>query len=84
MAPTTLFHLGAGAGGIAAFCERYTPSFNRWWDDLGTLHLDGTLAAQLTDGMAQEVGTETPADLSAKRDALIIAMQRAMAPLRRN
>ncbi len=77
-----LFHLGAGAGGITAFCERYTPSFNRWWDDLGELHLDPTLAAQLTDGMAQQVGNKTPADLSVSRDALIIAMQKSMAPLR--
>lgn len=84
MGPTMLFHLGAGAGGIEAFCERYTPSFNRWWDDLGTLHLDGPLAAQLTAGMAQDVGAQTPADLSAKRDALIIAMQKSMAPLRKS
>lgn len=82
MGPTMLFHLGAGAGGITAFCERYTPSFNRWWDDLGTLHLDGPLAEQLTAGMAKEVGGRTPADLAAKRDALIIAMQKSMAPLR--
>jgi carnitine 3-dehydrogenase len=29
MGPTMLFHLGAGPGGIASFCERYTASFNR-------------------------------------------------------
>lgn len=83
MGPTMLFHLGAGAGGIKSFCERYTPSFNRWWDDLGTLHLDDALAKQLTEGMAQDTGSETPAELSAKRDALIIALQKSMAPLRR-
>jgi 3-hydroxybutyryl-CoA dehydrogenase len=82
MGPTTLFHLGAGAGGIASFCERYTDSFNRWWDDLGTLHLDEKLAKQLSDSMARNVGEETPAELSAKRDGLIIAMQKAMAHLR--
>jgi 3-hydroxybutyryl-CoA dehydrogenase len=83
MGPTTLFHLGAGAGGIASFCERYTDSFNRWWDDLGVLHLDAGLARQLADGLASHVGGETPAELSAKRDALIIAMQKAMSDLRR-
>lgn len=84
MGPTTLFHLGAGPGGIASFCERYTASFNRWWDDLGTLHLDEGLARQLAKGVGEIAGGETPADLSAKRDALIIAMQKAIAHLQRS
>jgi len=83
MGPTTLFHLAAGPGGIAEFCERYTPSFNRWWDDLGTLHLDKGLAKQLSDGLANEFGSETTAELSTRRDALIIAMQKAIAHLQR-
>ena len=84
MGPTMLFHLGAGPGGMATFCERYTDSFNRWWDDLGVLHLDEVLAKKLSDGVAKEVGNETPADLSAKRDALIIAMQKAIVHLQRS
>jgi len=83
MGPTTLFHLGAGAGGIASFCERYAPSFNRWWDDLGVLHLDEALAKQLSEGMAQDVGDQSTAALSAKRDALIVAMQKAIVQLQR-
>src|SRR5262245_23733797 len=83
MGPTTLFHLAAGPGGIGEFCKRYTTSFNRWWDDLGELHMDEGLAKQLSDGLANDFGAETPADLSAKRDALIIAMQKAIAHLQR-
>jgi 3-hydroxybutyryl-CoA dehydrogenase len=83
MGPTTLFHLAAGPGGIAEFCDRYTASFNRWWDDLGDLHMDKGLAKQVSDGIAQEFGSETTAELSAKRDALIIAMQKAIAHLQR-
>lgn len=83
MGPTMLFHLGAGAGGIEAFCERYTPSFNRWWDDLGTLHLDDALAGKLSTGIAEATTGETPAQLSAQRDALIIAMLKSTAHLRR-
>jgi carnitine 3-dehydrogenase len=83
MGPTMLFHLGAGPGGISSFCERYLDSFNRWWDDLGRLHLDEALAKQLSDGVAKDVGDESPAELSAKRDALIVAMQKAIAHLRR-
>jgi 3-hydroxybutyryl-CoA dehydrogenase len=82
MGPTLLFHLGAGEGGLAAFCERYSDSFNRWWDDLGVLHLDADLARDLVSGVAAEVDGETTALLSQRRDALITAMQKAMAPLR--
>lgn len=81
MGPTMLFHLGAGEGGLKAFCERYTDSFNRWWDDLGELHLDPALSAQLVDGV-QAASTAPTVELSAKRDALITAMQKATAALR--
>ena len=82
MGPTMLFHLGAGEGGLAAFCERYTDSFNRWWDDLGVLHLDPALAADLAAGVQAETGNRSPAQLSRQRDALITAMQQVTAPLR--
>ncbi len=81
MGPTMLFHLGAGEGGLKAFCERYTDSFNRWWDDLGELHLDPALSAQLVDGV-QAASIASTVELSAKRDALITAMQKATATLR--
>lgn len=81
MGPTMLFHLGAGEGGLKAFCERYTDSFNRWWDDLGELYLDPALSAQLVDGV-QAFSTAPTVELSAKRDALITAMQKATAVLR--
>jgi 3-hydroxybutyryl-CoA dehydrogenase len=84
MGPTMLFHLGAGPGGISSFCERYTDSFNRWWDDLGVLYLDAALAKQLSDGVAENIGNETTVELSAKRDALIVAMQKAIAKLQRS
>src|SRR5690606_794882 len=84
MGPTMLFHLGAGEGGLAAFCERYTDSFNRWWDDLGVLHLDPDLAKTLVSGVAEEANGQSTADLSQQRDALIASIQKAMAPLRAN
>lgn len=84
MGPTMLFHLGAGEGGLAAFCERYTDSFNRWWDDLGVLHLDPAIAETLVAGVTEEANGQSPADLSARRDALIASIQKAMAPLRAN
>ncbi len=79
MGPTTLFHLGAGPGGLAEFCDRYGDSFNRWWDDLGTPHLDAETAATLVAGLDPDADT---AALSAKRDAMITAMQKAVTGLR--
>ncbi|NND76419.1 MAG: 3-hydroxyacyl-CoA dehydrogenase [Ilumatobacter sp.] len=82
MGPTTLFHLGAGEGGLASFCQRYTASFNRWWDDLGDLHLDDEIAAELVRQMSDASGEQTTAELSVRRDALITAMLRSTGPLR--
>lgn len=79
MGPTMLFHLGAGAGGLAEFCERYTESFNRWWDDLGELHLNEEIAAQLVAGVEAESKGVPAAELSAKRDRMLAAMLAAKA-----
>lgn len=83
MGPSMLFHLGAGAGGMAEFCARYSDSFNRWWDDLGQPHLDPETARMLTDGIAKASAGADTAALSAERDALITAMQCAANGLRR-
>jgi len=82
MGPTMLFHLGAGEDGLAAFCDRYAESFNRWWDDLGTPHLDADTAKELVAGIMEEAGPESQESLSAQRDALITAFQKAAAGLR--
>ena len=58
------------ARGLTSFTERYTDSFNRWFDDLGELHLDPEVAAKLVAGLAEATGEQTTAELSARRDAL--------------
>jgi carnitine 3-dehydrogenase len=73
MGPTLLFHLGAGEGGLAAFCERYADSFNRWWDDLGRPYLDPETADRLVQGLASTTATQSVDDLAARRDDLITA-----------
>lgn len=77
MGPTMLFHLGAGEGGLEEFCERYTPSFNRWWDDLGELHLTPDIAAQLVEGVKREAGNKSTDTLSKQRDAMLAAILNA-------
>ena len=49
MGPHMLFHLGAGPGGLEEFCNRYTDSFHRWWDDLGDCRLNHALSSQLAN-----------------------------------
>jgi carnitine 3-dehydrogenase len=82
MGPTTLFHLGAGAGGLQAFCEHFADTFHGWWDELGHAKLYEDTIKILVDGIADAHGDASQADLSAARDALILAMQQATKPLR--
>lgn len=82
MGPTLLFHLGAGEGGLDEFCNRYSDSFNRWWDDLGELHLDPETAATLVAGVLDESKGVPSAELSAKRDEMLAAVLNATAKYR--
>lgn len=82
MGPTTLFHLGAGDGGLRAFCDHFQDTFNAWWDDLGKPRLDDETIATLVAGMdAQARGRDTN-ELSAQRDAMLVALQAATRRLR--
>lgn len=82
MGPTMLFNLGAGDGGLRAFCDHFSETFNGWWDDLGCVHLDQNIANTLIDGVNAAGNGKSPVELSAHRDALILAMQKATAELR--
>ena len=82
MGPTALFHLGAGDGGLQAFCDHFRDTFNGWWDGLGDPHLDDGVIAQLVEGMAEQARGRSTQEMSAERDALLIAMQKATAGLR--
>ncbi len=73
MGPHKLFHLGAGAGGLREFCDRYRDSFHRWWDDLDDLRLDETLSRQLFEGVVDEAAGESVERVAAERDALSVA-----------
>jgi 3-hydroxybutyryl-CoA dehydrogenase len=82
MGPTMLFNLGAGEGGLQSFCDHFTDTFNGWWDDLGQPYLDEGTIRTLVKGVGEEASGKSPAELSAERDALIVAMQKAAAKLR--
>lgn len=82
MGPTMLFNLGAGEGGLQAFCEHFTGTFNGWWDDLGQIHLSDEVTQTLVQGVQSEAGGRSTAELAQRRDELIVAMQKATAGLR--
>ncbi len=81
MGPTRLFHLGADHG-LAEFCEHYADSFNRWWDDLGRPRLDASTIERLVEAMEQATATTSHAELTAERDALVMAVVAATHPRR--
>lgn len=82
MGPTMLFHLGAGDGGLQAFCDHFRGTFNTWWDGLGEVHLTDDVIREIVAGVAAEAKGQSPQDLSAARDAMIVAMQQALRPHR--
>lgn len=78
MGPTMLFNLGAGPGGLAAFCDHFSDTFNGWWDDLGAPVLDNGTADMLVEGIKEATKGRSVEDLSAERDRMILAMQQAL------
>ena len=82
MGPTTLFHLGAGEGGLQAFCDHFKDTFNGWWDGLGDPRLDDDVIKLLVDGMKEQSKGKSTAELSRQRDEMLTAMQTATRHLR--
>ena len=81
MGPTTLFGLGAGEGGLSAFCDHFADTFNGWWADLGSPELNDANAKLLEEGLVEANEGRTVAELSQRRDAMLVAIQRALAEI---
>ncbi|KMW56192.1 3-hydroxyacyl-CoA dehydrogenase [Candidatus Rhodobacter oscarellae] len=82
MGPTMLFHLGAGDGGLEAFCAHFKDTFNGWWDGLGDPRLDADVIKKLVAGMDAQARGRSPEELSAERDRMLTALQAATRSLR--
>lgn len=81
--PTECFSMGAGPGGLSAFCDHLKDTFNGWWDDMGQPYLDSETIALLVNGAAEAAGDLSHSDMLARRDAMITAMQEALRPFRK-
>ena len=67
-------HLSGGPGGIAHILEHLGPPTEKWWRDLGQVTLTPELAATLVAGVDDELAGVDPAELVARRDAVLKAL----------
>src|SRR5690606_37242214 len=69
--PHMAYHLGGGEGGIRHYLEHLGPSQVRRWASLGSPSLDDATRAALIEGVLEEAGGRSIAELEAERDALL-------------
>ena len=72
-------HLSGGPGGIAHDLEHLGPPTEKWWRDLGQVTLTPELIAKLVAGVDEELAGMDPAELVARRDAVLNALLAAKA-----
>ncbi|MBV9347057.1 MAG: 3-hydroxyacyl-CoA dehydrogenase [Pseudolabrys sp.] len=72
MGPHLTFHLAGGEGGMAHFMDHLAEANQSWMDDLGSPKLTKDVQKKIIDGVAEEAGKRTIADLRAWRDRKLI------------
>ena len=72
-------HLSGGPGGLAHVLEHLGPPTEAWWRDLGRVTLTPELNATLVSGVDDELAGVDPAELVARRDAVLTALLAAKA-----
>ena len=72
-------HLSGGPGGIAHNLEHLGPPIEAWWRDLGQVTITPELIAKLAAGVDDELAGVDPAELIARRDAVLTALLAAKA-----
>ncbi|HWK93933.1 MAG TPA: 3-hydroxyacyl-CoA dehydrogenase NAD-binding domain-containing protein [Pseudolabrys sp.] len=71
MGPHLTFHLAGGEGGMAHFMDHLGPALQSWIDDLGNPHVTD-YKKLLVDGVTEEAGNRSIADLQKWRDRKLI------------
>lgn len=72
MGPHLTFHLAGGEGGMTHFMHHLAPAVQSWMDDLGTPRLTEDVQKTIIDGVAEEAGGRSIADLQRWRDRKLI------------
>ena len=72
-------HLSGGPGGLAHDLEHLGPPTEKWWRDLGQVTHTPELNAKLAAGVDDELAGVDPAELVARRDAVLTALLAAKA-----
>jgi carnitine 3-dehydrogenase len=72
-------HLSGGPGGLAHVLEHLGPPTEKWWRDLGQVTHTPELIAKLVAGVNDELAGIDPAELVARRDAVLTALLAAKA-----
>ncbi|MDP8983666.1 MAG: 3-hydroxyacyl-CoA dehydrogenase NAD-binding domain-containing protein [Pseudomonadota bacterium] len=72
------FHLAGGEGGAAHTLDLAGEAFERWWADLGELHLTAQVRAKIIAGTAELAGTRSIADWIRWRDEQLVGLVRGM------
>jgi 3-hydroxyacyl-CoA dehydrogenase len=72
MGPSLIFHLAGGEGGMPHFMSHIGPAMQSWMDDLGQTRLTPQVQQMIIDGVAEEAGPRTIADLQRWRDRKLI------------
>jgi carnitine 3-dehydrogenase len=81
MGPNMLFHLSAGPGGIHHFMEHLARPIGECWKDLGSPDLTPELQQAIIEGVLQEAGSRSLAQLARERDELLVGLLRLRSKL---
>jgi carnitine 3-dehydrogenase len=72
MGPHLTFHLAGGEGGMQHFMDHLGSPIQGWMDDLGTTRLTPPVQKEIIEGVAEEAGKRSIADLQRWRDRKLI------------
>ncbi len=72
MGPSLTFHMAGGEGGMTHFMEHIGGPMQSWMDDLGKPKLTPKTRKTIIDGVAEEAGRRSIADLQRWRDRKLI------------
>jgi carnitine 3-dehydrogenase len=79
MGPSLQFHLGGGAGGIQHFIDHLLPAMEPLWKVLGTPGLTPEFKQRLADGVREEAGGRSVAELAEAENEVLVGLLRLRA-----